>query len=468
MLSNADAARFRRLRRAAIEREYSYLNPMQRQAVLATEGPLLLLAGAGSGKTTVLISRIANLIQYGRAADSDEVPSSVTMEDLLFLENYVNSPAKQDSSRAEALCRLDPAPPWSILAITFTNKAAGELKSRLEKLLGGAAPDVWAATFHAACVRILRREIDRLGFPNSFTIYDTDDSVRVLKDLLRSQGLDDKVYAPKMLLGHFGRHKDAMRSPEDALRESREAGDIRRTRIAELYAAYQKRLREAGAVDFDDIYLSHRPPAYGQRGGAQALPEQVPVCARRRVPGHEPHAVPACPAPFRRDGRSLRGRRRRPEHLPLPGRDDRKHPRLPGGIQKLPGSYGSSRTTARRKPSSRPPTASSPTTNAAAERSSGATRTRAGRFCSTPPQARPTRPGTSRERSFPAMPRGTAGAKTPSFTASTPNRTSSSARSPATTSPTASSGAHVFSTAPKSRTCSLTSASSPIPRTTCA
>ncbi|HPE16528.1 MAG TPA: 3'-5' exonuclease, partial [Oscillospiraceae bacterium] len=195
----------------------------------------------------------------GRAADSDEVPPSVTEEDLRFLDNYVNSPSEQDRARAEALCVLDPAPPWSILAITFTNKAAGELKNRLEKLLGGAAPDVWAATFHSACVRILRREIDRLGFPRSFTIYDTDDSARVLKDILKSLGLDEKVYAPKMLLGHFGRYKDAMASPEDALREAKERGDLRRGRIAELYAAYQKRLRKAGAVDFDDIiYLTVR------------------------------------------------------------------------------------------------------------------------------------------------------------------------------------------------------------------
>ena len=145
---------------------------------------MLLLAGAGSGKTTVLIHRIANLIKYGCGSDSNEVPDWVTPEDVRCLEAYLKNPEESRRQRAEMLCKLHPAAPWSILAITFTNKAAGELKERLERMLGPDANDIWAATFHSACVRILRRDIDRLGFSNSFTIYDTDDSIRVLKEVL--------------------------------------------------------------------------------------------------------------------------------------------------------------------------------------------------------------------------------------------------------------------------------------------
>ena len=174
MLNHEQELRFCEARREAVAREFSRLNPEQRKAALATEGPLLLLAGAGSGKTTVLIHRIANLMKYGRGSDSTEVPDCVTGEDLDFLERYAET-GEGDKFRQERLCRLEPAAPWTILAITFTNKAAGELKDRLAAMLGPSANDIWASTFHSACVRILRRDIDRLGFAASFTIYDTQD-----------------------------------------------------------------------------------------------------------------------------------------------------------------------------------------------------------------------------------------------------------------------------------------------------
>ena len=135
MLDQEQELRFSKARRGAIAREFAHLNPEQQRAVLATEGPLLLLAGAGSGKTTVLIHRIANLMKYGRGSDSPEVPERVTEDDLRFLEEYAASGAG-DRARQEALCRLEPAAPWTILAITFTNKAAGELKDRLAKMRG--------------------------------------------------------------------------------------------------------------------------------------------------------------------------------------------------------------------------------------------------------------------------------------------------------------------------------------------
>lgn len=253
MLNQDEALRFCKARRAAIELDFQNLNPEQRQAVLATEGPLLLLAGAGSGKTTVLIHRIANLMKYGRGSDSDEVPEWVTPADLAFLEDYAARPDPARKGEQERLCRLEPAAPWSIIAITFTNKAAGELKERLERMLGPEANDIWASTFHSACVRILRRDIERLGFGSSFTIYDTADAERVVKDILKDFNLDDKTFPPKSILGYISRAKDAMKLGKDYLAECEKAGDYRLVKIAKVYVEYERRLREANALDFDDI-----------------------------------------------------------------------------------------------------------------------------------------------------------------------------------------------------------------------
>ena len=165
-------ARFLAARRAVIEMSLQDLNPQQREAAMAAEGPLLILAGAGSGKTTVLIRRIACLLRFGRAADTEEIPPDVTQEDLEFLERYVRLASPEDRERAEELCALDPALPWQVIAITFTNKAAGELTDRLEKLLGPEAGDVWTSTFHSACLRMLRRNKDKLGLNGEdFTVY---------------------------------------------------------------------------------------------------------------------------------------------------------------------------------------------------------------------------------------------------------------------------------------------------------
>jgi len=254
MLNHDQELRFAAARAAAIARDFPRLNPEQRRAAMATEGPLLLLAGAGSGKTTVLIHRIANLMKYGRGSDSPEVPEWVTEDDLAFLEAYAAS-GQGDKARQERLCRLEPAAPWTILAITFTNKAAGELKDRLALMLGPEAEDVWASTFHSACVRILRRDIDKLGFSSSFTIYDTDDSLRVIKDCLKALELDEKQFPPRSVLGYISRAKDAMKLAQDYFAECEKSGDYRLLRIAQVYVEYQRRLWEASALDFDDIIL---------------------------------------------------------------------------------------------------------------------------------------------------------------------------------------------------------------------
>ena len=255
MLTPEQELEFCRLRRAVIAQNHANLNPEQQKAVLATEGPLLLLAGAGSGKTTVLIHRVANLIRYGRGSDSDEVPGWVTEGDLAFLRDYAARPSQEGRLQADRLCALEPAAPWTIIAITFTNKAAGELKDRLEKMLGSSARDVWASTFHSACVRILRRDIEKLGFPSSFTIYDTDDSLRVMKDCIRELGFEEKQFPPRSVLGTISRAKDKLQLARDFMEDAEQSGDFRLQKLAKLYTAYEKRLWEAGALDFDDIIL---------------------------------------------------------------------------------------------------------------------------------------------------------------------------------------------------------------------
>ena len=201
--------------------DFSHLNEMQRKAVEQTEGPLLILAGAGSGKTTVLVNRIAHIIEDVGAA------------------------------------------PWSVLAITFTNKAAGELKNRLEQMLGGSAENIWAGTFHSCCMRILRRDIERLGYDKTFHIYDTADQKSLVKECLNQLNLDEKAFPPKTVLSYISSAKDKLmdcKAFADAY-----AADYRMQKIAQIYTLYQQRLKAYNAVDFDDIImltvqLFHREP----------------------------------------------------------------------------------------------------------------------------------------------------------------------------------------------------------------
>ena len=248
--------RFIAARQAAIAADFQKLNPRQREGVLTTEGPLLLLAGAGSGKTTVLINRVANLLRYGRGSDSEDIPIPVTEDEAAFLEEYAKSPDEEQRPLMQYLCAVEPARPWEVLAITFTNKAANELKERLGRMLGEeVAQDVWASTFHSACVRILRRDIDRIGFDRSFTIYDTDDSKRVIKDILKELSLDEKAFPTRELLSIISRAKDEMQSPEEFIQQWQAINDWRRIRIGKVYALYNKKLCDANALDFDDIIL---------------------------------------------------------------------------------------------------------------------------------------------------------------------------------------------------------------------
>ena len=246
--------RFIQARHDAIATEYSNLNPCQRQGVLATEGPLLLLAGAGSGKTTVLIHRVANLLRFGRGSDTDEIPIPITEDEVQFLEQYAAAPDVAQRPLMEYLCAVEPARPWEVLAITFTNKAANELKERLGRMLGEeVAADVWASTFHSACVRILRRDIDRLGFDRSFTIYDSDDSKRVIKDIIKELELEEKSFPPREVQSIISRAKNDMQTPEDFAEQGKAINDWRKIRMGKVYSLYNKKLRDANALDFDDL-----------------------------------------------------------------------------------------------------------------------------------------------------------------------------------------------------------------------
>ena len=248
-------SRYIEARRRYIESYFSNLNDMQRQAVMTTEGPLLLLAGAGSGKTTVLINRIANLIRFGSGSDSLLVPDWINEDDLLFLEGLNEPVSQSDKQRADYLCAVEPPAPWNIIAITFTNKAANELRARLETMLGPQGQDIWAMTFHSACCRILRHDIERMGYSRGFTIYDTADSERIMKDIIKSMGLDDKTFPAKYVLNIISKEKDKLVSPEELLEQAENTNDMRMLHVAKAYKRYQTRLKENDALDFDDIIL---------------------------------------------------------------------------------------------------------------------------------------------------------------------------------------------------------------------
>ena len=245
------AQQFCALRDTYIEKQFGRLNDMQREAVFTTNGPLLILAGAGSGKTTVLVNRIANLIRFGSAHGSRWTPREVTEDDVKALRTAIMT-GTDAPSWLDGMLRKDAVRSWNVMAITFTNKAAGELKERLRRMLGGEEGDeVFASTFHSACVRILRRWAEEIGYPRSFTIYDSDDSQRVMKTVYKELSVDDKFFPVKSAINQMSRWKDQLVSPEEALRTP--ARDTKGALAAKVYAAYEKKLKDAGAFDFDDL-----------------------------------------------------------------------------------------------------------------------------------------------------------------------------------------------------------------------
>ena len=202
-----------KLRDKIIKKQFSKMNDMQFEAVTTVSGPLLILAGAGSGKTTVLVNRIAYLMSYGDVYGKDNFRFQITQREIDILKAYLNGDGKYEYE-AKQIAAYNPPKPWEILAITFTNKAANELKERLIKMLGeNEGSNIWASTFHSCCVRILRRDGERLGYSSHFTIYDTDDSKRVIKECQRLLNFDVSYITVKAFLNEISRAKDSIVSP---------------------------------------------------------------------------------------------------------------------------------------------------------------------------------------------------------------------------------------------------------------
>ena len=238
------------LRRAVLEKDFARMNDRQKQAVFTVNGPLLILAGAGSGKTTVLINRIANILRYGDAYNSTYLHDDLDENDIAACKAYIENGTPLTTESQEHLS-VSACAPWRIMDITFTNKAAGELKDRLCAMLGETANDIWASTFHSTCARILRRDGERIGYSSHFTVYDTDDQRRLMKSILKELDISEKNITPKSILNEISRAKDSLISPaEYALTVG---DDFRLKIISRAYTTYQKRLEDADAMDFDDL-----------------------------------------------------------------------------------------------------------------------------------------------------------------------------------------------------------------------
>lgn len=238
------------LKRAALNHYFQNLNTPQQQAVFHVNGPVLVLAGAGSGKTTAMIHRIVQMIHFGDGWV--QANASITKEDAAYLKDYIADKQPADLERLCSILAVHPIQPWHILAITFTNKAANELRSRLLQAIGEeCASMLHASTFHSACVRILRRSISKLGYDSNFTIYDTDDSQRLMKSCIADADVSEKQFPPRAVLTEISLAKDRMCSPEYFCIEA--GSDYRKMVIGKLYKEYQNRLKSANALDFDDL-----------------------------------------------------------------------------------------------------------------------------------------------------------------------------------------------------------------------
>jgi DNA helicase-2/ATP-dependent DNA helicase PcrA len=292
MLNDKNIQEFLELRKKILESQFKRLNSPQKQAVFHINGPLLVLAGAGSGKTSVLVNRIAYMVRFGNAYHSEFIPEGLTQEDLQALRELVgNAGSKEGTSsdsgkagpssnigkpgvssdsvkagasgdsaktgtlpdRIAALVSERPVHPASILAITFTNKAAKEMKQRLGSIIGESINDMWVSTFHASCVRILRRDIEKLGFGRSFVIFDTSDQQTMIKDCLKELNLNEKNFPVREVLSKIGQAKDELIEPE--VYTNMNGSDFRLSKIAKIYELYQKKLKSNNALDFDDIIM---------------------------------------------------------------------------------------------------------------------------------------------------------------------------------------------------------------------
>ncbi len=254
MTENQLSARYLKAKRRLFDIYYSSLNPEQREAIFTVNGSLLVLAGAGSGKTTVLVKRIVFIIKYGNAYYSDYVPHNLTETKVCQLEAAAEESAEVIE---EILPEFISAPcaPWQMLAITFTNKAAREIKTRLAAAVNDEdmAKSIWAGTFHSVCMRILRSYGELLGYRENFTVYDTDDAKKTISSVMKALNIDEKSLPIKSVMTEISRAKDSLTPPDEYMLLSNK--DYRRQQIGKIYKAYQEQLMQANALDFDDIIM---------------------------------------------------------------------------------------------------------------------------------------------------------------------------------------------------------------------
>ncbi len=245
-----DKNEFLALRKRVIEKTFGKLNKMQFDAVTTVDGPMLVLAGAGSGKTTMLVNRVACVLRFGNAYNSDFVPP-YNDTDITAAYDYLDGKANILQSNAFS---VGAPKPWQVLAITFTNKAAGEITDRLNSVMGENAQGVWTGTFHSVCGRMLRRFADKLGYTSEFTIYDEDDRKRMLKDIYKKFNIDEKMLPLNTVSHEISRAKDSLITPEQY--KNNQQSDFRSAKIGDIYAEYQKRMKAANAMDFDDMIFN--------------------------------------------------------------------------------------------------------------------------------------------------------------------------------------------------------------------
>ena len=244
--------RYTEIKRKLFDKAYGHLNSKQREAAFTVNGPLLVLAGAGSGKTTVLVNRIEYMLRYGNTYFSEKIPLDIDEEKISELEKAQSLSPQEIKSVLDGI-KTSAIKPYNVLSITFTNKAAGEMKERLVKALGSdGAEGLWAGTFHSVCLRILRRFTEQTGYSEGFTIYDTDDQKKLMLSVIKDAGADEKMFTPRAAIDFVSACKNELISPDEA---KQKAAEFREEKLASFYKEYQKRLKTANAMDFDDIIV---------------------------------------------------------------------------------------------------------------------------------------------------------------------------------------------------------------------
>jgi len=247
--------RYLAAKRALFDQKYAFLNEKQREAVYTTKGPLLVLAGAGTGKTTLLVNRIAYILKYGNAYFSDEVPCGVSEETIREMENAKTLSDEDLNTYLDSFAdKSEFIAPWNVLAITFTNKAANEMKTRLEKTIGEGAKDIWCGTFHSMCLRMLRKYAKSIGYDSNFTIYDADESKKLISECMKQMGVDEKVISVRTMMNRISMAKNTLTTPQDF--DAVVGHDVKMQQISSVYTLYAHKLKGAMAMDFDDIIMN--------------------------------------------------------------------------------------------------------------------------------------------------------------------------------------------------------------------